>query len=128
MDHKDWVKNQFKRVKNRAWYRDVIIHSSFIETVVKETATNKNINFECAIEILKANNNYNQEDLNKIDKLRKLRNILIHELLKNNELTNEIVIKSIREAKLIIKFIYHNVEFIQNYFSKKFDLDTKDFS
>lgn len=53
MDHSDWIKNQFKKVKGRAWYRDVIIHASFIETATRNVAKQKN-SFDCAIKNIKS--------------------------------------------------------------------------
>mgnify|MGYP001577395302 CR=1 FL=1 len=127
MDHPEWIKNQFKKVRGRAWYRDVIIHASFIETATKSVAKERN-SFDCAIKILKASEKYKDDKLDEIERLRKLRNRMIHDLLKDKELTNEAIIKTIREMKKILKDIYHNSVLIQEYFQKHRGINTKDFN
>ena len=126
MDHSDWIKNQFKKAKGRAWYRDIIIHASFVETVVKEVAQGGR-NFEHAIKILQANSKHRGDKLDEIEKLRKLRNRMIHDILKDKNLTNEVIKATIKEMKEILKNIYHHSLLVQEYFKKHYNINTKEF-
>lgn len=53
---------------------------------------------------------------------------MVHDLLRDEELTNEEIIKIIREMKRILKDVYHNSMLIQEYFQKHHNISTKDFN
>jgi len=124
MDHKDWIKTQFEKYVRRC-YRDVLIHTSFVETVARKEAEEEN--FYCAIKILRANNKYDQDRIDEIDELRNKRNKILHELLKDKKLDKNLIDLRIKQMKDLLKEIYHNSSFIQRYFKKEYGIDTKKF-
>jgi len=127
MTHQDWIKEQFKAEHTKNRYRDVLIHASFVETIVKEEANAKGMNFECAIKILKANNKYRSDKIYKIDELRIKRNKIIHELLKDRNMGDKLIVSTIDDIHKLLREIYSNSSFIQNYFKKEYQIDTKKF-
>ncbi|OGZ62775.1 MAG: hypothetical protein A2639_00305 [Candidatus Staskawiczbacteria bacterium RIFCSPHIGHO2_01_FULL_34_27] len=126
MNHKEWVKNQFRAVKGRAIYRDVIIHASFVETAAKVLGDGRD--FQCSIKILMAKYPEQKTEIDQLDQLRKMRNRMVHDLLKDEKLTNVEIIKVIRNMKKILKEIYHTDNgLISRYFNEKHKIDTKSF-
>ena len=126
MNHKEWVQNQFRAVNGRAVYRDVIIHASFVETVTKQMAKGKD--FQCSIKILGAKYTEHKPEIDKLEQLRKMRNRMIHDLLKDKELTNSEIIKTIRSMKKLLREVYHaNNGLIKRFFDEKYQIDTADF-
>jgi len=127
MNHQEWIKNQYRAVRGRAIYRDVIIHASFVETATKQLGRGKD--FQCSIKILRAEHPEHKTEIDKLEQLRKVRNRMIHDLLKDDQLTNAEVIKVIRAMKKLLKEIYHRDDgLINKYFSEKYQIDTKNFS
>ena len=126
MNHKEWVKNQFRAVIGRAVYRDVIIHASFVETATKQLGSGKD--FQCTIKILAARYPEHKTEVDKLEQLRKMRNKMIHDLLKDEGLTNAEIIKTIRAMKKLLREIYHtNNGLINKFFKEKYQIDTTDF-
>lgn len=127
MNHKEWVKNQFKAVRGRAIYRDVIIHTSFVETATKQLGRGRD--FQCSVKILGARHPEHKTEIDRLEQLRKMRNRMVHDLLKDEQLTNAEVIKVIRAMKKLLREIYHkNDGLINGYFNEKHNIDTKNFS
>lgn len=126
MNHKEWVKNQFRAVNGRAIYRDVIIHASFVETATKQLGRGRD--FQCSIKILNARYPENKTEIGKLEQLRKMRNRMVHDLLKDEYLTNAEIIKTIRSMKKLLHEIYHvNNGIIKKCFEEKHQIDTRDF-
>ena len=126
MSHKEWVKNQFRAVRGRAIYRDVIIHASFVETATKQLGRGRD--FQCSIKILNAKYPEHKIEVDQLEQLRKMRNRMVHDLLKDEQLTNAEVIKVIRTMKKILREIYHKDDgLINKYFNEKHLIDTKNF-
>jgi hypothetical protein len=136
MNHSTWIAEQFKK-KTKACYRNVLIHTSFVETVVKEEALSKlskkkrkkkprKMGFECAIKVLRRNG-YDRNMVDQIDKLRDKRNKIIHALLKDMNLNERLINMTIREMRALLKHIYHNSAFIQGYFQNGYQIDTTRF-
>jgi len=123
MNHLAWIQEQFENKNKTASYRNVLIHTCFVETVIKEK-TRHRANFECAIKILRSNLSYGDEMIDKIDELRKKRNRIIYELLKNKELDDNFINAAIKEMRELLRSIYHNLPFVQHYFQKKYKVDT----
>lgn len=113
-------------MKGRAIYRDVIIHASFVEIVMKRLGKEKN--FQCSIKILNARYPENKTEIDKLEQLRKMRNRMVHDLLKDGHLTNAEIIKTIRSMKKLLREIYHTDNgMIKKYFEEKHQIDTRDF-
>lgn len=126
MNHKEWVKNQYRAVRGRAIYRDVIIHASFVETAAKQLGRGRD--FQCSIKILSAKYPENKTEVDQLEQLRKMRNRMVHDLLKDEQLTNIGVIKIIRVMKKLLKEIYHTEGgLINRHFNEKYQIDTKNF-
>ena len=127
MNHKEWIKNQFRAVRGRALYRDVIIHTSFVETATKQLGRVRD--FQCSVKILRAGHPEHETETEQLEKLRKMRNRMVHDLLRDEQLTNTEVIKVIRAMKKLLREIYHkNDGLINRYFNEKHKIDTKNFS
>ncbi len=124
LSHPEWVKYQFNEAL-RPHFRDVLIHTSFVEAVVRIEADPKNqgkkISFGKAINIMFALrercNLYLDGKLDEILKLWRLRNEIIHEIL-TSKLKEEEIIKRIYDMLDLIKIIYRESVFIQNFFNK----------
>lgn len=126
MNHKEWVKNQYKAVKGRAIYRDVIIHASFVETATKQLG--RSGNFSCSVKILRVRYPDHKIEIDQLEKLRTIRNRMIHDLLKDESLTNAEILKTIRSMKKILREIYRtNNGLIKKFFHKTYQIDTEDF-
>lgn len=126
MNHKEWVKNQFRAVKGRAIYRDVIIHSCFIEAVSRRLGNGRD--FQCSIKKLRANYPDYKTEVDKLEQLRKMRNRMIHDLLKDEALTNAEITQTIRVMKKVLREIYSTDNGLVNkFFKEKYQIDAKDF-
>ncbi|OGE80971.1 MAG: hypothetical protein A3E98_03090 [Candidatus Doudnabacteria bacterium RIFCSPHIGHO2_12_FULL_48_11] len=126
MNHKEWVKNQFRAVKGRTIYRDVIIHASFVETATKQLGMGQD--FQCSIKILNARCPESKKEIDKLEQLRKMRNRMVHDLLKDEHLTNAEVIKTIRSMKKLLREIYNTENgIIKKHFEERHQIDTRDF-
>lgn len=144
MNHVAWIQQQFAAKRTMACYRDVLIHTSFVETIVKTEAllalakprqpqTKKKgktqqkkrggIDFAHAIGILRRKGHA----MTKIDQLREKRNKIIHELLRNVGLDDMLVTRTIKEMRDLLEHIYHNSAFVQTYCQKEYQVDTKRF-
>ena len=123
MTHKDWIKSQFDKKRKKENYRNVLIHTSFIETIVKKSAGSSN--FDCAIKILKADTKNKNEPLKEIDDLRKKRNAIIHEILNNKTFKVEDDINGVvKTMKALLKQIYSNSHLIDVYLQKNFEISS----
>jgi hypothetical protein len=123
LPHPEWVKYQFN-VALRPHFRDVLIHTSFIEAIVRIEADPKNqgkILFGKAINIMfvlrERCNLYLDGKLDEIKTLWGLRNEIAHEIL-TSELKEEEIIQRIYNMFNLIKIIYRESVFIQNFFNK----------
>ena len=125
MTHQEWVRNEFP-CRRRSPYRDVLIHTSFIETIIREKAKG-HPPWKCAITILRGNHKYDGDKLAEIDELRKLRNRIVHDLLKDSNLTNTLIRKILRDMKKLLKDIYHDSDVIKDYFRKHYGIDATTF-
>lgn len=125
MKHSDWVVNQFKEKRTKEQYRDVLIHTSFVETIVREET--EGADFSCAIKILGRDKDSISEPIGEMESLRKLRNEIVHDLLKNPGLTSELISSKIKEMKILLRKIYNNSSFVRKYFRKHYSVDTEIF-
>jgi hypothetical protein len=141
MNHSTWIKRQFDKKRKTACYRDVLIHTSFVETIVKREALLKSpkrkqmqqqkkkeqrIGFEKAIGVLRKTG-YDANAMSKIDQLRDKRNTIIHNLLKEVKLDDKLIKATLREMRELLKWIYHHVQFVQAYFLREYQIDTRAF-
>ena len=104
----------------------MIIHTSFVERILKEKAKGRR-SWKCAIDILRANHKYDGDKLAQIDELRELRNIILHDLLKDEELTNKLIASTLKKMERLLKDIYRNSALIQHYLSEHYGIDARTF-
>jgi hypothetical protein len=122
VDHLTWIKKQFAKKHTKACYRNVLIHTSFVETVVRKEARQRD--FRRAIAVLRDNRGYDRNTVNRIDQLRDKRNTIIHELLKNKGLDENLINTTIKEMRELLEYIYRNSPFVQTYFRNEYHIDT----
>lgn len=122
-NHNEWIEYQYKKAL-RPCFRDVLIHTSFIENIVRMEADPNNkgkLNFAPAIRRLIAMrercNKYKDDKLDEITKLWRLRNEIVHEILRS-ELKEVEIISKIKEMFTLIKDIYRESKFLQQFFGK----------
>lgn len=124
MTHQNWVKKQFSKRNTALYYRNVLIHVSFIETIVKEESGSSS--FDCAIKILKANPKYKNELLQEINTLRIKRNSIVHDILKNKVFkTDNDIDKIVKEMHSLLRIVYSRSDFIYRHFFNKYSINTK---
>ena len=112
------MKYQFENAL-RPWLRDVLVHTSFIETAVREESDpNYKIQFGPSMGRLKLLKEkcglYSDGKLDEIKKLWELRNDLIHKIVKNR-FDEETIISKIHEMHDLIKTIYSESSFVRKY-------------
>lgn len=139
MINEEWIKKQFeyfKKYKHR--YREVLIITSFIETIIKEEAYNgsavgRKREFKNALELLglkinsknekisncKQNSQYKKDCLEEINLLRVQRNELLHDIIKKR-LPKEYIDGIIKEMAKNIKEICARSNLIRGYFKKNY--------
>jgi len=136
MTHNEWVQKQFtrfKKYKDRPNYRDVLLITSFIETVVRDkascTACKRREDFKKSLEVLglKIDGNdkrkssyrqdcqYKEDCLIEINDLRVQRNELLHDIIRE-ELPEEHIGDRIKEMAKNIEQICIKSNLIRNYF------------
>jgi len=121
--HNDWVKAQFDSQRRKADYRNVMIHTGLIENVIEDEAGYKE-NFSVAIKILRFSKRY--DGLDKIEKLRKLRNKIVHRI-ELDKLDEKEINKTRDEMHTLLKEIYKDNLLIKDYFQSKYKIDTTKF-
>jgi septal ring factor EnvC (AmiA/AmiB activator) len=128
MTHNDWVRTQFRRFKIR--YRDVLLITSFIETIIRDkascTACRRREDFEKSLKLLRRNSQYKNDCLKQIDKLRTDRNKLLHDIIRE-QLAHKVIDDTIREMAENIRQICTGSNLIQNYFNENYKFDPAKF-
>jgi hypothetical protein len=97
-NNEEYIKDQFRIFVRRGQYRDVLMHTSFIETIIKDVSgvTTRPSTFKKALELLGLVINsenevessyaetcqYKKDCLIEINKLRVQRNELLHDIMK----------------------------------------------
>lgn len=140
-NNEEYVKDQFKILVHRGQFRDVVMHTSFIETVIKDSATvtTRPRTFKKALELLGLIIDCEDEEkscyaeasqhkgsyLVEINKLRVQRNKLLHDIMK--ERLPQSYIDNIRdEMKENIWLIYFRSPLVRDYFKSTRSYDPKD--
>ena len=139
----EFIKDQFRIFKKRGGYRDVLMHTSFIEAVVKNKANlEKSGQFKQALEKLglkidKTNEknacyritsnykDYKNSCLIEINLLRFQRNELLHDIIKK-KLDQEYINNTIKEMKQKIRLVYTKSKLIRDFFTNNFGIDPSD--
>jgi adenine-specific DNA methylase len=118
LNHNDWVKQQFEKYL-KSTYRNVIIHSSIIEGTLKnESSKNK---FDLANKSLLNSKKITQAEFNIFDKIRDLRNKLVHESFKNHLVQNDI--DNLRDSLMNkIHEAYKKSVFLEKNLLKKYNI------
>jgi hypothetical protein len=139
--NEEYVKDQFRIFVHRGQFRDVLMHTSFIETVIKDTAgmVTRPRKFKKALELLgliingedEKESSYEETSQHKgdclieINKLRFQRNELLHDIMKER-LPQDYIDKVRDEMKQNIWFIYFKSPLIRDYFKDNRGYDPKD--
>jgi len=87
LNHQDWVVQQFNKYL-RKQYRDVIIHSSIIEGVLRNES--KKGSFDQASKALLRSGKINSTEFRVFNEVREIRNNLVHESFRNQLVQNDI--------------------------------------
>lgn len=87
LSHNDWVIQQFQKYL-RTSYRNVLIHASIIEGTLRNESRKKT--FDLANKYLLYSGKINSSEFSIFDEIRKLRNSLVHDSVKNKLVQNEI--------------------------------------
>jgi hypothetical protein len=149
-NNKEWVKKQFKTfndniTKGYRLYRDTLLITSFIEAVIKETASRtkktKYKKFIPALEALglifddkkndesithlKENCEYLEGCLIEINHIRVYRNELLHDII-NKDLSVDSINSKIHEMSKKIEYICNNSNLFRDYFINNYDFDPKE--
>jgi len=136
--NEEYVKDQFRIFVRRGQYRDVLMHTSFIETIIKEVS-GVDGSFKSALKqlglLINSKNEkessyvetcqYKGDYLTEINKLRFQRNELLHDIMKK-ELPQDYIDKIRDEMRRNIWLIYFQSPLIRNYFRTKRGYDPKD--
>ncbi len=142
MDNKEWVKEQFKSFRKRdARYREALILTSFIETIVREEAVSngKRTNFKQSLEVLgleidkrderkstySSSCGYKKDCLIEINFLRTERNELLHDILKKR-LPQKYIDAVVRKMRANIMSVFTKSIFVRCYFRNKYEFDPVD--
>ncbi len=139
-NNEEYVKDQFRILVHRGQFRDVVMHTSFIKTVIKDTASvTIRPPFKKALVLLgliiddadEENSCYAESSQHKanylveINKLRVQRNKLLHDIMR--ERLPQKYIDNIRdEMKGNIWLIYFRSPLVRNYFKSTYGYDPKD--
>lgn len=140
MTHNDWVRGQFTLLKRRGpSYRNVLLLTSFIETVIRYEASKKckeRKEFKQSLEVLRLtidhgnerksshqqNCQYKTDCLIEINLVRVQRNQLLHDIIKES-LPKKHIEDTIRDMKKNIEQICTNSDLIRKYFRDKYGFD-----
>ncbi|HZX50285.1 MAG TPA: hypothetical protein VFE94_04065 [Candidatus Paceibacterota bacterium] len=137
MENQEFVKKQFEIFKKRgANYRNVLILTSFIETIIRENASKgkKLKEFKQSLVILgldidpkdekvvsyRKNSQHTNDCLIEINLLRVQRNELLHDILKEKH-PKEYIDKTIKEMARNLRSVCTSSNLIRDYFSKNTD-------
>lgn len=135
MTNSKWVKEEFKRFnqnKGQPRYRDVLIVTSFIESVIRDEASNKckkRKDFKKSLEALgltidpsdekkstyQQNCQYKTDCLKEINEVRVQRNELLHDIIRKS-LPKEYIDNTIKEMAKNIERICTKSDLIRDYF------------
>ena len=125
LDNTDWVENQFKYISSQRTLRDVILHAAFIEQIVK--LESRTTNFKAAItelKLRKCRGKIIENSLEEIERVRELRNDILHEIIKKQLSQLEIENKRNEMHNCIIN-IYNYSELVCKFFKEKYGFDPK---
>ena len=118
LSHNDWVIQQFKKYL-RPSYRDVIIHTSIIEGVLRNES--KKGSFDSANKFLLQSKKIDSSEFYMFNEVRDIRNKLIHESFMNKLVQNEID-KLRDDLRVKILYAYQNSNFLDNTIFKQYNV------
>jgi hypothetical protein len=140
MENAEWVKTQFGLPKKRGWrYRDVLLLTSFIETVIRDKAAgnrSKRDDFKKSLKILGLNiatededgasyrqdGQHREECLIEINMLRVQRNRLLHDIIRDR-VPEEHINDTIKRMAKNIRRVCTESHMIREYFRTQYGLD-----
>jgi hypothetical protein len=145
MENGRWVKRQFavvKKLKGEARYREALLLTSFIETVIKDAATpdgSTRKNFRDSLKALglkipnekedgasyKQDCQHREDCLIEINALRVQRNRLLHDIIRE-DLAQECIEDTVRKMAKNIKCVCMESGMIREYFRTEYGFDPAD--
>jgi hypothetical protein len=137
MNKKEWVLRQFNRFsKPTSPYRSAILLTSFVETSVTQSFNNK-FKFKESLRRLGMKSSNNKKDelilirgindpncLKNIEKIRQLRNDLLHNIL-IKRMPQKHIDKRIDSIRNHLKIIFSKSQIVKNYFKGRYSFDTE---
>ena len=119
LDHGGWVRRQFNQNGLKPSFRNVVLHVSFIESIVRNES--KRGTFDAANMFLRISNSITQSEFEVFDRVRDLRNKLVHTILKKGLTQKEI--ESCRDA-LMKKILeaYRSSTFLDDRLFRQYDI------
>lgn len=140
-DHDKFIKDQFRILRKRHQLRDVILHTSFFEAIIIDTAEldSKKSWFKEGLKKLGLVIDYTDESISEysaecahkddllieINSLRAKRNELLHNII-NNRLPQNTVNNIIREMGQDILKIYNRSPLVIEYFVSHYSFDPRE--
>lgn len=138
MNKREWILIQFNRFSNpTSKYRRGILLTSFVETAIRSRSANKS-GFKGSLIKLGMKESATGKDmlilpgglkdnncLRNIEKIRRIRNKLLHDILKKRmpeKYINDLIDESGKELRII----FSRSQIIRGYFKTKYHFDTKD--
>ena len=115
LTHKEWVKEQFGGNNYKVNYRNAMVHCSLIESLLR-TQT-KEETFDCSNKKLLCSNTISATEFCSFDKIRKMRNEIIHNIF-SKKLDQDNIDKRVLSLMQNIKEVYKNSEFLKEKLSE----------
>lgn len=110
LSHKEWVKEQFRGNNYKVNYRNVMMHCSLIESLLKTQA--KEETFDCANKKLLCLNIISGAEFCYFDKIRRMRNELIHNIF-SKKLNQDNIDRKVLSLMYNIKEVHKNSKFLK---------------
>lgn len=140
-DHEGFIKDQFRILRKKHQLRDVVLHTSFFEAIIVDTAGlyDRNSAFKKGLQKLGLeisdsdesisnyfiNSEHKGDLLIEINSVRVKRNELLHDIIKKR-LPQFTVREKIEEMGTSIKDIYNKSPLIIDYFITHYDFDPRE--
>jgi len=120
LNHNEWVLEQFQEKYLKKSYRNIVIHSSIVESVLVNKCGIDN--FNSANKCLLYSKDINSGEFSMFDKIRKNRNKIAHEILKKKGLSQKDMDKILHDLRTTILKVYETSNFLDKNLFKKYNI------